>query len=78
MRASSPVQRQVTQLYAENQKLKEALVEKEREIMSLKDLADMAAELHSQDVQAAKIIELSKKVQTGALVVQPLHALLHV
>jgi hypothetical protein len=42
--------------------LQEQLAAREQEVTALREIAEAAAELHSQDVQSAKVIELSKKV----------------
>jgi hypothetical protein len=42
--------------------LQEQLAVREQEVAALREIAEAASQLQSQDVQAAKIIELSKKV----------------
>lgn len=50
------------ELQQKNAELQAALSAKSQEAEALRELADAASELQSQDVQAAKIIDLSKKV----------------
>ncbi len=54
---------QVKMLFEENKHLKATIKTKDQEIYYYKDLAETATELQQLDAQAAKIIELSKKVQ---------------
>lgn len=62
---STPLQR----LQREVQELHHKLAARDHEIHSLKEIAEAVKELQSQDAQAAKVIELSKKVK--ALVPMP-------
>eukprot|EP00877_Chromochloris_zofingiensis_P009251 jgi/Chrzof1/457/Cz01g16160.t1 len=55
------VRAQLGLLQQQNTELLEALQTREQEIQALKEVAEAQGELQSQDVQAAKIIELSKK-----------------
>eukprot|EP00201_Polytomella_parva_P014044 CAMPEP_0175054348 /NCGR_PEP_ID=MMETSP0052_2-20121109/9454_1 /TAXON_ID=51329 ORGANISM="Polytomella parva, Strain SAG 63-3" /NCGR_SAMPLE_ID=MMETSP0052_2 /ASSEMBLY_ACC=CAM_ASM_000194 /LENGTH=446 /DNA_ID=CAMNT_0016319031 /DNA_START=142 /DNA_END=1479 /DNA_ORIENTATION=+ len=55
---------QLRKLQDENDKLSAALRDKNDEILSLKETLDTAMEMQQQDLQAAKIIELSKKNRT--------------
>jgi len=41
--------------------LQQQLAAREQEVAALREIAEAATELQSQDVQAAKVIELSKK-----------------
>jgi hypothetical protein len=52
--------------------LQEQLAAREQEVAALREIAEAAAELQSQDVQSAKVIELSKKVRLTGL-----HAISH-
>jgi hypothetical protein len=45
------------------QELHQKLAARDHEIHSLKEIAEAVKELQSQDLQAAKVIELSKKVK---------------
>lgn len=60
-------------LQQQNTELLEALQTREQEIQALKEVAEAQGELQSQDVQAAKIIELSKKVSVHCLAKMLLH-----
>lgn len=44
--------------------LQQQLAAREQEVAALREIAEAATELQSQDVQAAKVIELSKKVSS--------------
>jgi hypothetical protein len=43
--------------------LQQQLAAREQEVAALREIAEAASELQSQDVQAAKVIELSRKVR---------------
>lgn len=47
---------------AQVRQLQQQLAAREQEVAALREIAEAATELQSQDVQAAKVIELSKKV----------------
>jgi hypothetical protein len=48
--------------YVQVRQLQQQLAAREQEVAALREIAEAATELQSQDVQAAKVIELSKKV----------------
>ena len=52
----------VQRLQRELSDLQQKLAARDREVASLKEIAAAATELQSQDLQAAKVIELSRKV----------------
>lgn len=47
---------------AQLRSLQEQLAVREQEVAALREIAEAASQLQAQDVQAAKIIELSKRV----------------
>lgn len=56
------VRRQVFQQTRQINDLQDAIRQKDAELRDLREVAEAAAELQSTDQQAAKIIDLSKKV----------------
>jgi hypothetical protein len=53
---------QANPLLLQVRQLQQQLAAREQEVAALREIAEAATELQSQDVQAAKVIELSKKV----------------
>ncbi|GAX83035.1 hypothetical protein CEUSTIGMA_g10461.t1 [Chlamydomonas eustigma] len=60
----------VRQLQQKNQELLDIIRQKDIEIRDLQDVAEAAAELQNQDQQAAKVIELSKKLRNQSLALE--------
>lgn len=51
-----------TLCFVQLRQLQQQLAAREQEVAALREIAEAAAQLQSQDVQAAKVLELSKKV----------------
>ncbi len=57
---------QIRDLTAKNAELNAQLRDAESELTELREVAEAAAELQAQDVQAGRVIELSKKARPGS------------